>query len=413
MSSNKADYKALYRAFLDINRLVHSGKTLREVLQRAVSKSTELINAKGALLRLYNEEKDLFEVAAAFGLGEMYLSKGPVSNKKILADLDGPDRVVIISDIWTAPRVEYPQEAWDEGIRMMLDIPLTLDLEIMGLMRIYLPEQREFSEEEKTLMVYMAEQCACAINKARFIENQKVRYDQLAIHTEKLSALGRMAAGIAHEINNPLAGILLFSTNLAKKVPLEGPLKEGMDIISREALRCKTIIQELLEFSRTREPLRMLSDINEIMEKSLRLLENEFRLGRIQLKKNLSSGIGKIYLDANQIEQVFINLLINAVHATPENGTITVNSCRLPEQSTVRIEIEDSGSGISPENLPKIFEPFFSTKEKGTGLGLAVSYGIIKNHSGNIDVKSHPQEGTRFTLDFQAQTEIGAAGNGQ
>jgi len=397
---SKADYKTLYNAFREISQLVHTGKNLEEVLQRALSKTSGYLDAQGALIRLRNDQTDQFEVAAAYGLGEWYLSKGPVSTQTILTDLGGADNVLEIRDIHQAPRIRYPQEAWDRGIRMMLDVPLILEMDVTGLLRIYLTEQRDFSEEEKNLLMHIAEQCACAIRKVRFIENQKAMYDQLALQTEKLAALGRMAAGIAHEINNPLAGILLFSTNLRKKTPPEGSLRDGLDVIVRETIRCKGIIQGLLDFSRNREPQMEDTDINEIIEKALAILNNEFKLKHIQIDSQLSLQPLKSCLDGNQIEQVLVNLLINAVHATEEKGTIMVTSAPVADREIIRVEIIDNGHGISPENLSKIFEPFFSTNEKGTGLGLAVSYGIIKSHGGDIGVSSQPGQGTRFTLTF-------------
>jgi two-component system NtrC family sensor kinase len=403
--SNKTDYKTFYHAFREISRLMHTSRSLREVQQRTVWKATEILNARGALLRILNTETEQFEVAAAYGVGEWYLKKGPVSTKKILSDLEGTDQVVEITDIWHDPRVQYRKEAWDEGVRMMLDVPLRLDGKLVGRLRIYLGETRDFTDEEKSFMVYIAEQCACAIHKVRFIENQRAQYDQLALQTEKLSALGRMAAGIAHEINNPLAGILLFSSNLSKKVPPAGPLREGLDVIVRETVRCKSIIQELLEFSRDRKPQMVLTDVNEVIEKAVSILDNEFRLKHLELEKILSPQMEKICLDGNQMEQVFVNILINAVQATPENGIITVKSSWLPDPRVVRIHIADTGCGISTENLPKVFEPFFSTKEKGTGLGLAVSYGIVKGHGGNIQVSSEEERGTEFTIDLPSREQ--------
>ena len=399
-NDSEISIETFYRVFRDISTLVHTGKSLKEVLDRVVWKASELLDAKGALLRIRNLETQQFDVAAAHGMGERYLNKGPVTSEKILSDEIRQNRVLIIEDIWKAPRVEYPQEAWDEGIRMMLDIPLTVVDETIGLLRIYLTEKREFTEDELSFMVSIGEQCACAINKARLIENQKARYDQLAIHTEKMSALGRMAAGIAHEINNPLAGILLFSSNLSKKVPEKGPMKEGLDIIIRETVRCKTIIQELLEFSRDREPQKEMVNPNTIIEKALKMLENEFRLHHIQIKKQLSDDLQETMLDENQIEQIFVNLLLNAVQAIIKKGVITVTSRMDENREKALIEIADTGSGISSENIPKIFEPFFSTKPKGTGLGLAVSYAIVKNHQGDINAFSKPGEGTRFVLEF-------------
>jgi two-component system NtrC family sensor kinase len=399
-TDSEISIETFYRVFRDISTLVHTGKSLKEVLDRVVWKASELLNAKGALLRIRNLETQQFDVAAAHGMGERYLNKGPVTSEKILTDEIRQNRVLIIEDILKAPRVEYPHEAWDEGIRMMLDIPLTVADQTIGLLRIYLTEKREFSEDELSFMVSIGEQCACAINKARLIENQKARYDHLAIHTEKMSALGRMAAGIAHEINNPLAGILLFSSNLSKKVPEKGPMKEGLDIIIRETVRCKTIIQELLEFSRDREPQKEMVNPNMILEKALKILENEFRLHHIKIEKHLSDDLRETMLDENQIEQVFVNLLLNAVQAIEEKGVITVTSRMNQNREKALIEITDTGSGIAPENLEKIFEPFFSTKPKGTGLGLAVSYAIVKNHGGDITALSKPGEGARFVLEF-------------
>jgi signal transduction histidine kinase len=399
-TDSEISIETFYRVFRDISTLVHTGKSLKEVLDRVVWKATELLNAKGASLRINNPETQQFDVAAAYGLSERYVNKGPVASDKIITDEIRQNRVLIIDDILKAPRLQYPQEAWDEGIRMMLDIPLTVADQTVGLLRIYLAEKREFSEDELSFLISIGEQCACAINKARVIENQKAKYDHLAIQTEKMSALGRMAAGIAHEINNPLAGILLFSSNLSKKVPPKGPLKEGLDVIIRETVRCKTIIQELLEFSRDREPQKEMVNPNTILEKALKILGNEFRLHHIQIEKQLSADVRETLLDENQIEQIFVNLLLNAVQAIGENGVITVTSRMDPNRKKALLEIADTGSGIPAENMVKIFEPFFSTKPKGTGLGLAVSYAIVKNHGGDIQAFSKPGEGSRFVLEF-------------
>lgn len=244
----------------------------------------------------------------------------------------------------------------------------------------------------------ISEQCALALDKARFIEAQVSRYNHLVAQTEKLTALGRMAAGIAHEINNPMGGILVYSTMLMDQVEEEGPLREGLEVIVQETLRCKRIIQELLDFSRERAPLKKTADINAVLEKAIRILENEFHLRHIQLASRMSSDLPQILLDANQIEQVFINILINALEATQEKGTITVSTTVHPDGQRVTIEITDTGSGISPEHLDRIFEPFFSTKEKGTGLGLSVSFGIIQNHQGEIKVSSLSGKGTSFSI---------------
>ena len=403
--TSSTKFESYFHGFRDIIRAMHSSTSLQEVLQVVVTKSADVLDAKGALLRILNKETNQFDVRAAWGVGERYLSKGPVTTEKLLSDSRELHKVKIISDIWHAPRVEYPQEAWNEGIRMMVDVPLAVREQMIGLIRIYLPQRREFVDDELDFIITVAEQCACIIERVQLMENQQAQFDHLAAQMDKMSSLGRMAAGIAHEINNPLAGILLYSSNMSKKVPQGGPLEEGLDIIIKETQRCKTIIQGLLEFARDREPQKVPADINAIMETALGILDNEFRLRHVGLERQLAENMVKTLLDENQIEQVFINLLLNAVHAVSENGSVSVQSAVDSKNNKVRVEIADNGCGIAAEDIKKIFEPFYSTKAKGTGLGLAVSYGIVQNHQGDIRVLSTPGQGTRFTLEFPIRTE--------
>jgi signal transduction histidine kinase len=398
-SINIATY---YQVFRDISRAVHLSTSLKEVMYLAVEKSTKVINAKGAILRILNLETSQLELGASYGVEDRHLSKEPVPKEDLINDLCQLNKFIIIDDVLNDARVQNPKEKWDEGIRRILDLPLTLESNVVGIIRIFFTAKREFCEEELDFLVSIAEQCATAIDKERLIEAQRSQYDHLALQTEKLSALGRMAAGIAHEINNPLAGILLYSTNLAKKVLEEGPLKEGLEVIINETLRCKTIIQELLEFSQDKEPKKTLININDVIEKALSILENEFRLQHIMVEKDLSSDMQDMLLDVNLMEQVFVNILLNAVEAIKDKGVITISSQMVPNQLHGKIEIADNGCGIPPENLGKIFEPFFSTKTKGTGLGLAVSYGIVQNHQGTIQVLRQPEGGTRFIVKIPA-----------
>jgi len=403
--TSSTKFENYFHVFRDIIRAMHSSTSLQEVLQVVVTKSANVLGAKGALLRILNKETDQFDVRAAWGLGELYLSKGPVTTEKVLSDPSELHQVKIITDIWQAPRVEYPQEAWNEGIRMMIDVPLAVTEQMIGLLRVYLTKRREFSDDELDFIVTVAEQCACIIERVKLMENQQARFNHLATRMDKMSSLGRMAAGIAHEINNPLAGILLYSSNMSKKVPPGGRLEEGLNIIVKETQRCKTIIQGLLEFARDREPQKILANINDIMGTALGIVDNEFRLRHVDLELELAEDMEKTFLDENQIEQVFINLLLNALHAVEENGRVTVQSAVESEQNKIRVQIADNGCGIAVDDIKKIFEPFYSTKTKGTGLGLAVSYGIVKNHQGDIHVFSVPGKITRFTIEFPIRTE--------
>ena len=394
------DFESFYRVLREVSESLHSGSHVKDVLDTLVKKSAEMLNAKGAVIRILNSKTQELDLCAAYGLSDQYLSKGPILSEKIITDLGRQNKKIILRDVFNDPLVQYPKEAQAEGIRIILDAPIIFKEDVLGLLRIHFIELREFSEEDLLYITLLAERGAAVIQKAQLIEMQESRYDQLALQTEKLSALGRMAAGIAHEINNPLAGILLFSTNLFKKAPKEGPFKEGLEIIIQETLRCKTIIQELLEFSRPSEPRTALVNVNLLVEKALHILENEFRLRHIRLDKHLSKGVPDLFLDGNQIEQMFVNLLLNAMQAIEENGTVTIWSYVSPDRKCVKIDISDTGCGIPPEHMSRIFEPFFSTKSKGTGLGLAVTYGIVQKHGGHIYASSQPGQGTQFTVEF-------------
>jgi two-component system, NtrC family, sensor kinase len=398
--TSSTSFESYFHVIRDIIGAMHSLTSLQDVLNVVVTKTTRVLHAKGALLRILNKETHRFEVRAAAGLGERYLNKGPVSTETILATLSEPGKVYIIRDIWNAPRIEYPQETWDEGIRMLLDVPLAVDEQVTGLLRIYLPEQREPSVDELDFIETIAMQCACVIEWVGLIQRQQSRFDFLATQVEKGSSLARMAAGIAHEINNPLAGILLYSSNMRKKVPPGGPLEDGLKIIIKETQRCKTIIQGLLDFAREQEPERALVNVNDVINSAIGIVENEFHLRHVRFLKELAEDMVEVLLDKNQIEQVLINLFLNALHAVDDRGLVTVKSAVNREKRRIQVEVADTGCGISKENMEKIFEPFFSTKANGTGLGLAVSYGIIMNHKGDIRVLSEPGRGTRFIVEL-------------
>ena len=400
--------ESLYRIFRDISSSVHSDTSVKEELELLVKRTTEVLGARGAILRVLNLETQQLELGAFYGLSQEYIAKGPVSSQKIITDLCRHNKVIIIDDVLTDSRVQYPREAWKEGLRMAMDLPLTIGSHVVGVIRVYFDKKRKFSDEELNFVVFIAEQSSCVIDKARMVEIHQSQYQQLALQTEKLAALGRMAAGIAHEINNPLTGILLYSSNLVKKVPPEGAVKEGLEVIIHETIRCRSIIQELLEFARDREPEKIPANINDIISRALSILENEFRLQHIKIEKQLSNDLPDILLDVNQMQQVFINLLLNAIEAIYEEGGITVRSELDPGKKLIKIQVADTGCGIPPENINQIFEPFFSTKKKGTGLGLSVSYGIIQNHHGQILVKSQPEKGTCFTIELPIFTEKSA-----
>jgi signal transduction histidine kinase len=347
-----------------------------------------------------NLEKNELELGASYGLNEQYLSKGPVSSSKTILDLYGKNEISIIDDIWKDPRIQYPQEAWDEGITTILDLPITLQEHLIGIIRIFFSELRKFSPEDLDFLAAVSRQCALALKRARLFEEQRIQYEQIVEKTERLSALGRMAAGIAHEINNPLAGILLFATSVRKEIKEDGPVKECLDIIIRETIRCRDIIQNLLEFAREKQPEKSATNINSILERVQSLLGNLFTVNRIKLRTNFQRDLPDCFVDGNKIEQVFLNLLLNAVEAIGQNGVITISTRFNPDFNCIVAEVADTGCGIPSEILARIFDPFFSTKQMGHGLGLSMAYGIIKSHGGELKAFSAQGRGTRFIVEL-------------
>jgi len=227
--------------------------------------------------------------------------------------------------------------------------------------------------------------------------------------SDKLASVGRLAAGVAHEINNPLTGVLTYSSFLLKRANGQPELKEDLEVIVRETKRCRDIVKGLLDFARQSQPEKRQVNVNEIIGHAARILQNQLSLRNIKLEQKLRSDLPAIHADLNQIQQVLVNLLVNAGDAIEEKGgTITLTTDLLMgtagssldvSKEYVKIEIHDTGAGIPPENLQKIFEPFFTTKgQKGTGLGLAVVWGIIDKHGGKINVESEIGKGTTFTV---------------
>ncbi|MBU5614342.1 sensor histidine kinase [Geomonas azotofigens] len=219
------------------------------------------------------------------------------------------------------------------------------------------------------------------------------------IRSEKLASLGELVAGIAHEINNPLTGILVFASLIQSNPKLDPVLKNDIETVLRETKRCAGIVKGLLEFARCAPPQKTPCSLNEISDAALELVRHQILFQDVTIARNYSGRIPSLLIDPNQIEQVLVNMLVNAGHALRGEGMVMVVTGIDPVQGQAFIKISDNGCGIPEANLDRIFDPFFTTKSnKGTGLGLSVSYGIIQEHGGHIEVQSQEGAGTTFTI---------------
>jgi len=246
--------------------------------------------------------------------------------------------------------------------------------------------------------------------RSRLLMEKKLQETHLQlVSSEKMASLGKLAAGIAHEINNPLGGILIYSSLMMEDLPEEDPKRGDLARIVQETGRCKEIVKSLLEFARQTEPKKEPTDINRAINDGLFFLVNQALFHNIRIVKNLDPFLPFVRGNSGQLKQVFMNIIVNAAEAMHGNGNLTIATSLSPDRKTVWIEFADTGEGIPEENLSRIFDPFFTTKDvgKGTGLGLATSYGIVQDHGGTINVRSKVGLGTSFIigLPIQPQTQ--------
>jgi PAS domain S-box-containing protein len=239
--------------------------------------------------------------------------------------------------------------------------------------------------------------------RKRLEDQARDLYHQL-LQAEKLAALGQTISGVAHELNNPLATILTWAERLAER-QVDDQMKRGLEAIRGESERAARIVRNLLTFARKRHTTRAMVSVNDIIRETLALRAYEQRLNNITIIDALAAGLPPVFADQHQMQQVFLNLVINAEQAMLGNrgrGTLILRSWHDPERNAVILEVHDDGPGVPEEVQPKIFDPFFTTKEvgKGTGLGLTVAYAIVQEHGGRLSVKSQPGLGASFLMEL-------------
>jgi two-component system, NtrC family, sensor kinase len=271
----------------------------------------------------------------------------------------------------------------------------------------------KFSANYVDFLTAIGNQIGVAVDNANLYENLKRAYQKLkeaqeqVIRTEKLASLGKLAATVAHEINNPLAAVLTYTRLMMKLMSRGRFTQERLEDIARyltimesETARCGEIVKNLLAFSRQPKITVETSSIEELIEKTLVLISHDLGMKNIQLVKAIEPDLPKIKCSSRHIQQALLNLLSNASEAMPEGGTLTVTAKRSKSDGFVEAVISDTGCGISEEDLKNIFEPFFTTKEegRGVGLGLSVVHGIITRHNGSIEIESKPDEGSTFKV---------------
>lgn len=295
---------------------------------------------------------------------------------------------------------------WKAGSEMC--IPLREGDRVIGLINLERTQKHAFSSQDLNLFESLAGILASVMMNAsrhRALEEQitsRLAAEKRLLLSTKLAAIGEMAAGVAHEVSNPLTTVAGFIELALKELPLDHPLREDLELAYSEACRAKVVVRRLLNFSRASEPVRSEIDLNELIGEVLALVQHQAEANHVKVRFEPFPGLPYVFMAAGQIKQVLLNLIQNALQAMPEGGLLALRTARDERQckAGAAIAIQDSGQGIAPENMEHIFEPFFTTRPggQGTGLGLSISYGIVSEHGGLIDVESTPGSGSCFTV---------------
>ncbi len=399
-----------------ISMTISNSLDLNEVLNSTIDKIRELLESDSVRIYLLDGKRNVLNLAAHKGLSSEFISKSHIRHREVGAGSLG--QAVLACETKVVDNIEASEDPYadlmvKEGLHSTAYIPLVSKGQPLGVMVVSSYSGFKFSANYVDFLTAIGNQIGVAVDNANLYENLKRAYQKLkeaqeqVIRTEKLASLGKLAATVAHEINNPLAAVLTYTRLMMKLMSRGRFTQERLEDIARyltimesETARCGEIVKNLLAFSRQPKITVEASSIEELIEKTLVLISHDLEMKNIQLVKEIEPDLPKIKCSSRHIQQALLNLLSNASEAMPEGGTLTVTAKRSKSDGFVEAVISDTGCGISEEDLKNIFEPFFTTKEegRGVGLGLSVVHGIITRHNGSIEIESKPDEGSTFKV---------------
>ncbi|HBX69713.1 MAG TPA: hypothetical protein DEH25_10145 [Chloroflexi bacterium] len=404
LSVNLRHLQAVRETALDIS----ADLDLDTLLTRVTNRARELVGAKGAELGLVNAENQTVEIMVSENPWEGY-SKGLVIpfNHGIAGTMAVKGQTLAVDDYDTwAGSLQLGNPA---PFTAVAGVPLKYKGQVIGTLTIIHDEpNRGFDADDIRLLELLAPQVAVSVRNARLYQElqtlmkaERLAKDRL-VRSARLAAVGELSAGVAHELNNPLTTVAGFVELVLDDLPEDSLYRTDLELVLKEARRAREVVRRLLDFSRPGDGFRVRADVNDLVGDVIALVHHLLHTSGIELKTNLQENLPWIQADRDQIKQVLLNLVHNAIHAMPRGGTLQIET--RPEAHAdvqgVTMRIRDTGLGIMPENMGRLFEPFFTTRPpgEGTGLGLSVSYGIITDHGGIIDVDSKPGKGSTFTV---------------
>jgi signal transduction histidine kinase len=399
----------LFESLASVSRTINSTLNLDEALQAITREAGVLMHARTCSLMMLDESREWLDLRASYGAGEAYINKPRLAvGDSLLGVVVRRKKPMQVANVQESSRYQHVEVARREGLVSLLSVPLIFAGQAIGALSIYTGRSYSFSNEEISILSALAELSAIAIERARLYERVVDVEEQLR-QNEKLSALGLLAAEVAHEIRNPLTVMKLLYHSLDLKFPDGDPRAKDARIIDAKIEHLNKIVEQILAFARTTEPKLAPVNLNELVDELGLLVRHKLANQNIRLVRQLQPDLPVVMGDAPQLEQVFLNLILNAAGAMPGGGTLTVKSktIRLPRRNPrathVTVEFKDTGGGMSKEVQERAFTAVLSTtKAKGTGLGLAIVGRIIETHHGNVRIKSQIGSGTTIRITLPA-----------
>ena len=391
----------LFESLASVSRTINSTLNLEEALRAITREACVLMRARMCSLMMLDESREWLDLRASHGAGEAYLKKPRLSvEESFLGVVARRKKPMQLENVRTSSHYQNVELARREGLISLLSVPLLFSGQVIGTLNVYTGKPYNFSNEEIRILGALAELSAIAIEKARLYERVVDVEEQLR-QNEKLSALGLLAAEVAHEIRNPLTVMKLLYHSLDLKFPDGDPRAKDARIIDSKIEHLNKIVEQILDFARTTEPKFAPVSLNDLIDELGLLVRHKLANQNILLVRELQPDLPSVMGDAPQLEQAFLNLILNAAEAMPEGGTLTISSraVRQPRASErpthLALEFKDTGKGMSEELQRRAFTAVLSTtKARGTGLGLAIVGRIVETHRGSVRIKSKIGRGT-------------------
>ena len=392
----------LFEALANVSRTINSTLNLGDALNVVTREACLLMRAKMCSLMLLDKTGEWLDLRASHGAGEAYLSKPRLSAaESLLGVVARRKKPMQVANVQVSTRYQNVDVARREGLVSLLSVPLQFGGQVTGTLSVYTGAPYNFSNEEIHILTALAELSAIAIEKARLYERIVDVEEQLR-QNEKLSALGLLAAEVAHEIRNPLTVMKMLYHSLDPKFPQGDPRNKDAQIIRDKMELLNKIVEQILDFARTSEPKLAPVNLNLLIEELGLLVRHKLKKQNIQWVTQLQPDLPLILGDATQLEQVFLNLLLNAAEAMPGGGKLTIGTQVVRAERAaadpvrlVALEIQDTGGGMTEEQQRRAFTSLLNTtKRTGTGLGLAIVQRIVEAHRGKLSLSSQPGQGT-------------------